>query len=161
MQQQHFKIGSNHHFLIKKHFYFGKNRSVYRLLEAHLYRLLANFSLFRPFTATSHLATTASERLCTKAFQEMCGSVAANLKFFLYVVISLVDGGRNLNKKARFRPPSFYLPTKRSSRTTSCWTFPLYWFLFTPNVVIIVGTNDFFVLVAALNAAILFRSRSE
>ena len=80
MQQQHFKIGSNHHFLIKKHFYFGKNRSVYRLLEAHLYRLLANFSFFCPFTATSHLATTASETLCTKAFQKMCGSVAANLK---------------------------------------------------------------------------------
>ena len=35
------------------------------------------FDGFCSFTATSHLTTTASEMLCTKAFQETCGSVAA------------------------------------------------------------------------------------
>ena len=70
------------------------------------------------------------------------------------------DKGRNLVFIYRFRPSSYHFPAKRSSKITSCWTFPLYWFLFTPNVVIIVGTNDFFVLVAALNAAILFLNSS-
>ena len=40
---------------------------------------LLHFDGFCSFTATSHVATTASERLCTKAFQEMCGSVAAKI----------------------------------------------------------------------------------
>ena len=80
MQQQHYKKDSNHHFLIKKSFYFEKIMSIYRLFEANLYRLWADFSLFRPFTATSHVTTTASETLCTKAFQKTCGSVAANFE---------------------------------------------------------------------------------
>ena len=41
------------------------------------HHFLLHFDVFCSFTATSHLTTTASEMLCTKAFQETCGSVAA------------------------------------------------------------------------------------
>ena len=41
------------------------------------HHFLLHFDGFCSFTATSHVTTTASEMLCTKAFQETCGSVAA------------------------------------------------------------------------------------
>ena len=44
------------------------------------HHFLLHFDGFCSFTATSHVTTTASEMLCTKAFQETCGRVAANLK---------------------------------------------------------------------------------
>ena len=46
--------------------------------DVMLNSFLLHFDRFCSFTATSHVATTASEMLCTKAFQETCGSVAAN-----------------------------------------------------------------------------------
>ena len=51
--------------------------------------------------------------------------------------------------------------SNRSSRTTSCWMFPLYILCLTPNVVIIVGTRAFRVLVTDLKVAILFLRLSE
>ena len=41
------------------------------------HHFLLHYDGFCSFTATSHVTTTASEMLCTKAFQETCGSVAA------------------------------------------------------------------------------------
>ena len=41
------------------------------------HHFLLHYDGFCSFTATSHVTTTASEMLCTKAFQKTCGSVAA------------------------------------------------------------------------------------
>ena len=59
------------------------------------HHFLLHFDVFCSFTATSHLTTTASEMLCTKAFQETCGSVAAN--FWKLNSFANLDG----NEKAR------------------------------------------------------------
>jgi len=56
---------------------FWKISSVLDFLTCFLIDFRLDFSRFWPFTATSHLATTALNTLYLKAFPAMCGRVAA------------------------------------------------------------------------------------
>ena len=74
----HFLDGKKYRFL-ESSSVFWKISSVFGLFEQFFIDFRLDFSRFWPFTATSHLTTTALNTLYLEAFPAMCGRVAAKI----------------------------------------------------------------------------------